>query len=127
MKVPAAFFEVSPHWAKAISEAKTVKELSGNKDSGGSVREFGDRSIQNAQSCIVGEAHHNTFKWGSCQECDAFSSRFGDILTGELDTKGNRKQQLVQNITDFTSHWREEHNPLVHLDIETEDELPVIP
>lgn len=123
MKVPAAFFEVSPAWAKTISEAKTVKELAGfnGKESNW------DQNIQNAQTCIVGEAYHNEFSWEHCRECSSFSSRFGAILDGSHDGHGNRKQQLMQNIKDFTTHWRENHNHLVHLDIETEDEIPVRP
>ena len=137
MKLPAAFFEVSPFWAKVSSEAKTVKELPGFFDRKGIEKEaaYDDnagilRSIQNWNTCIVGEAHHETFKDNNgygCNECYNFSSRFGAILQGEYDGKGNRKQQLIQNIKDFTDHWRDEHNPLLHLDIETEETITVRP
>jgi len=131
MKVPAAFFEVSPEWAKMISEAKTVKELSGFR-SGAENNESGDRSIQDYNSCIVGEAWHGQFvsknvNGQECVECLQFSNRFGLIMDGSYDGKGNRKQQLVQNIKDFTDHWRDEHNPLLHLDIETEETVAVMP
>jgi hypothetical protein len=131
MKVPAAFWEVSPEWAKMISEAKTVRELSGFR-SDDDRNESGDRSIQDYNSCIVGEAWHGQFisqngDGQECKECLDFSNRFGMIMGGEYDGKGNRKQQLVQNIKDFTDHWRDEHNPLLHLDIETEETVTVLP
>jgi hypothetical protein len=135
VKVPAAFFEVCPKWAAAISEAKTVKELAGFNGND-HPNDFGG-NIQNYNTCIVGEAYHNYFaeeycsvqaKAGQrCNECEAFSNRFGNILRGETDHRGNRKQQLTQNIQDFTAHWRDTHNPLLHLDIETEEQLPVVP
>lgn len=125
MKVPTAFFEVSPYWAKTISEAKTVKDLQGFNGS----HSCGDgtiHNIQNPQTCIVGEAYHEKFDWEDCKECSAFSSRFGAILDGRHDSTGNRKKQLVQNVKDFTDHWRTIHNPLVEIDTETE-KIPVRP
>lgn len=127
MKVPAAFFEVSPQWAKVISEAKTVKELNGFF-ADGSYKEDGGNSLQNYNSCIVGEAHHFHFigrvdqssNDDYCEECVNFSNRFGEILQGSKDGYGNRKQQVVQNIEDFTNHWRQNHNPLVDMELDTE-------
>ena len=116
MKVPAAFFEVSPQWARVISEAKTVKELSGFVDHNGRMLSDGhgfDGNIQNYNQCIVGEAHHFNFADNTCHECRVFSDRFGAILHGAHDGHGNRKQQLMQNIEDFTNHWRDKHNPMI--------------
>ena len=126
IKVPTAFFEVSPYWAKTISEAKTVKDLQGFNGSS-SCGDGTRHNIQDPQTCIVGEAHHAQFNWDDCKQCSEFSSRFGSILDGGHDGHGNRKHQLIQNVKDFTDHWRTEHNPLIHLDIETEEELPVVP
>ena len=123
MKVPAAFFEVSPIWAKNISEAKTVKELNGFSSQGHSVGDGADTNIQNFNTCIVGEAHHFQFLGTDaekCKECNAFSMRFGDIMAGGRDATGNRKKQLMQNIEDFTNHWRQEHNPLLDMELDTE-------
>lgn len=128
VKVPTAFFEVSPYWAKTISEAKTVKDLAGcyidgkklDNDNGSG------HNIQDSQTCIVGEAYHAEFDWDGCDECSSFSSRFGSILEGGYDNHGNRKQQLVQNVKDFTDHWRTVHNPMVNIDTEDE-QIPVAP
>jgi hypothetical protein len=118
--IPAAFFEVSPFWAKVMSEAKTIRDIEGHLDDNGK-----ERSISDPQHCIVGEAYHDAFKvregdYGGCKECHDFSWRFGQIMHGEHDGRGNRKQQMLQNVKDFTDHWRAEHNPLLEMDTDTE-------
>ena len=122
MNVPAAFFEVSPIWAKNISEAKTVKELNGFSHDGFETGINGATNIQNYNTCIVGEAHHFQFvgTGDKCAECKAFSDRFGEIMAGGRDATGNRKKQLMQNVSDFTDHWRNTHNPLLGMDLEIE-------
>jgi hypothetical protein len=102
-----------------------VKELQGFNGSS-SCKDGTKHNIQNPQTCIVGEAYHEQFDWDGCSECSQFSGRFGAILEGGYDERGNRKQQLVQNVKDFTDHWRTEHNPLVEFETETE-KLPVVP
>jgi hypothetical protein len=125
MKVPAAFHQVSPKWANVIREAKTVKDLTGFRD------KYGDHGyghgfggdIQHGANCVVGEAHmFSDAYWNECVECSNFSERFGNIMIGTLDEYGNRKQQLMQNIDDFTNHWREAHNPLIGVTPDVEPE-----
>lgn len=124
--IPAAFFEVSPYWAKTLSEAKTVRDIEDAIDESGV-----ERSISNPQHCIVGEAYHDAFKckdgdYKGCKECHNFSWRFGAIMQGDHDGTGNRKQQMLQNVKDFTDHWRAEHNPLLDQELETE-KIPIRP
>ena len=140
MKVPAAFYNVSPYWAKAIGAAKTVRSLAGyeGKDSRGEYNETtsedGMHNLKDAASCIVGEAYGMSDKYWDrrvaeeqCSTCGNYSKKFYNILVGDYDSVGNRKQLVQDNIQGFTKHWRDEHDPLIgvvpDVDIQADEQL----
>ncbi len=140
MKVPAAFYNVSPYWAKAIGDAKTVRDLAGFKgyDEHTNYHETqtkdGMHNLSQGGSCIVGEAHGMSAEYWNvgdnlhpCEDCSMYSRKFYDILVGEYDHLGNRKQLIQDNIQGFTMHWRGEHDPLIgivpHVDIVQDEPL----
>jgi len=80
-------------------------------------------TLGHGANCVVGEAYLWTEPyWTSkesqdgeqaCSDCARMSGLFNAIITGEQDFNGPRKKQMLANIKEFTTHWKDVHNPLI--------------